>query len=210
MSVHDETTVHDDMAGHDDADENAPLPASDASSAGALPLDAAGEDGEDAAAGPSEGERLSPRVVPAWLLSGLFGGLVLAGIATLVLSAFDGELGEQRGLVRSLVFAVVGLALLWAVVLPPLAWRVWRFWIDARLLRVERGVVVREEKVIPISRLQHVDLTRGPIERLFGLSTLVVHTAGSEGATLRLPGLAVDRAAALRDAILEARGDDVV
>jgi membrane protein YdbS with pleckstrin-like domain len=71
-------------------------------------------------------------------------------------------------------------------------------------------VIFHEEKAIPVSRLQHVDLTRGPIERAFGLATLVVHTAGTEAASFRLPGLTADRAGQLRDAILEARGDDTV
>ncbi|MGA0058478.1 MAG: PH domain-containing protein [Planctomycetota bacterium] len=53
-------------------------------------------------------------------------------------------------------------------------------------------------------------MTRGPIERAFGLATLVVHTAGTEAASFRLPGLTADRAGQLRDAILEARGDDTV
>jgi membrane protein YdbS with pleckstrin-like domain len=56
--------------------------------------------------------------------------------------------------------------------------------------------------------MQHVDLTRGPIERLFGLATLVVFTAGNEGSAFRVPGLAAARARSLRDRILEARGDD--
>ena len=72
------------------------------------------------------------------------------------------------------------------------------------------GILFIEEKAIPISRLQHVDLYRGLLERFFGLTTLIVFTAGTEGAHFRLPGLSVNRARELRDIILAARGDDVI
>ncbi len=72
------------------------------------------------------------------------------------------------------------------------------------------GIFFHEERTIPINRLQHVDLSRGPIERLFGLATLVVFTAGNEGSAFRVPGLRVSVAEPLRDQILAARGDDVL
>ena len=72
------------------------------------------------------------------------------------------------------------------------------------------GILFHEERLVPVRRMQHVDLTRGPIERLFGLATLVVFTAGNEGSAFRVPGLSVAEAQALRDRILRARGDDVL
>ena len=155
-------------------------------------------------------ERLDPRVVPYWLLSGSFGVLVLGAIAVAVLLAFRAPLAEAFTAVLAVLLSLFGLMLLWQLVAPPLAFRRWRFRIDEDLLVARYGIIFHEEKAIPVSRLQHVDLTRGPIERMFGLATLVVHTAGTEAASFRLPGLAAARAAELRDLILEARGDDVV
>jgi len=60
---------------------------------------------------------------------------------------------------------------------------------------------------VPVRRMQHVDLSRGPIERLFGLATLVVFTAGNEGSAFRVPGLPVHVAQELRDRIVQMRGD---
>jgi membrane protein YdbS with pleckstrin-like domain len=167
------------------------------------------ESGQPAEAAPGF-ERLDPRVVPYWLLSGSFGVLVLGAIGGAALLAFRASLGEAARPVLILAATLFGLMLLWQLIAPPLAYRRWRFRIDEDLLVARYGIVFHEEKAIPVSRLQHVDLTRGPIERLFGLATLVVHTAGTEAASFRLPGLAAARAAGLRDLILEARGDDVV
>jgi len=53
-----------------------------------------------------------------------------------------------------------------------------------------------------VSRLQHVDIDQGPLERLFGLASLTVFTAGGRGATFRVNGLTPSRAEAMRDQIL--------
>ncbi len=93
------------------------------------------------------------------------------------------------------------------LIAPPLQFVRWRFGYDGDLLVLRHGILFLAERIVPVRRMQHVDLLRGPVERLFGLATLVVHTAGDEGATFRVPGLAVARAQELRDRILEARGD---
>lgn len=76
----------------------------------------------------------------------------------------------------------------------------WR--LDARGLQVRRGRLFRREVLVPRSRVQHLDLERGPIERRFGLATIVVHTAGTRLQALRQSGLAEADAVALRDALV--------
>ena len=73
--------------------------------------------------------------------------------------------------------------------------------------RIDQLDLFVEERAVPVRRMQHVDLSRGPIERLFGLATLVVFTAGNEGSAFRVPGLPVQKAQELRDRIVQMRGD---
>jgi hypothetical protein len=155
-------------------------------------------------------ERLDPRVVVYWLVSGLLGWAVLAALLAggwlwLREAKPDWEAGSKLAAI-----AGASMLLAWTLAAPGLSFWRWRFAIGGHLLVLRHGIVFHEEKAIPVSRLQHVDLTRGPIERLFGLATLVVFTAGTEAASFRVPGLAAARAAALRDRILQVRGDDVV
>lgn len=75
------------------------------------------------------------------------------------------------------------------------------FQMGADRLRVVRGLWMRSDTVVPFGRIQHIDVTRGPLERVFCLSTLVVHTAGTHNASVALPGLAAADAAAMREAI---------
>ncbi len=161
---------------------------------------------------PLETQRLDRRVVVWWWLSGLVSTVILATVLSGVLFALRGEL-MARALWWPAFYGasvLVGLKLGWTIIAPPLSWHRWRWGMDHELLMLRWGIIWHHERAIPISRLQHVDLTRGPIERLFGLTTLIVHTAGTSSASFDLPGLADLAARDLRDRILAARGDDVV
>lgn len=68
-------------------------------------------------------------------------------------------------------------------------------------LRVVRGLLFRSDTVVPFGRVQHIDVHQGPIERAYGLATLVLHTAGNHNASVRLPGLGHDDALAMREEI---------
>ncbi|GAA0261874.1 PH domain-containing protein [Halobacterium noricense] len=75
-----------------------------------------------------------------------------------------------------------------------LRYRAWRFEVREDTLYIERGVLVNVRTAVPFVRVQHVDARRGPIERVLGLSSVVVYTAGSRGADVSIPGLVAERA----------------
>jgi uncharacterized protein len=78
------------------------------------------------------------------------------------------------------------------------------------LVQIKRGVYWRSLISVPRSRVQHTDVTQGPLERRHGLGTLVVFTAGMLHARVQLPGLAYDDALRIRDHLLPARSADAV
>jgi len=76
-------------------------------------------------------------------------------------------------------------------------------------LLVRHGVLVRRLSIVPYARMQFVDVTAGPLERTFGLSTVILHTAAA-ASDAAVPGLAAPEAARLRDrlsALGEARAE---
>ncbi|MEO7410488.1 MAG: PH domain-containing protein [Sphingomicrobium sp.] len=73
--------------------------------------------------------------------------------------------------------------------------------VDAGLLRVVRGWLFHTDTIVPFVRVQHIDVKRGPLDKMFGIATLVVHTAGTHNSIVSLPGLAPDTAATIRDDI---------
>lgn len=96
-----------------------------------------------------------------------------------------------------------------------LAWRRWQStaWkLDATGLHLRRGKLWQKEVLVPRTRVQHLDIERGPIERRYGLASLVVHTAGTRHHAVRIVGLADPDAVGLRDALVpdSSRHDDVL
>ncbi|MEO6597309.1 MAG: PH domain-containing protein [Planctomycetota bacterium] len=153
-------------------------------------------------------ERLQRRVVGYWVLSDGLSAAVVAGLAWYVGRPLLAE--HWRGWSPTLEHVLLGICvglLSLAGLTPPLAYARWRFGFLGDMLLMRYGILFVEERAVPVKRMQHVDLVRGPIERLFGLATLVVFTAGNEGSAFRVPGLAADRAKELRDRIVQARGD---
>lgn len=72
-------------------------------------------------------------------------------------------------------------------------------------LLIRRGIMFRSTTVVPFGRMQFVDVRSGPIERLFGLATVELHTAAASSDAV-IPGLPAGEADRLRD-VLAARGE---
>lgn len=65
------------------------------------------------------------------------------------------------------------------------------------------GWVVRRLEVCPFNRIQHCSIHAGPLERRYGLASISLYTAGSEGSDLRIPGLTEATAASIREFIMQ-------
>ena len=87
------------------------------------------------------------------------------------------------------VLVLAGLAVSIAYRFPAIRHRHLHYRVDPDGLRIQRGVFWRKTIWIPITRVQHTDVSQGPLQRKYGLATLTVHTAGTEGASIPLPGL---------------------
>jgi membrane protein YdbS with pleckstrin-like domain len=72
-------------------------------------------------------------------------------------------------------------------------------------LSLRSGVITHRVESLPFSRIQHVNVRRGPIERSLGLATLQVSTAGPD---ISIPGLS--QADAERIKLLVTERADVV
>lgn len=164
----------------------------------------------DEPAAPGEFRPIDPKVVTVWRIVSaitlafvLLALLVPAGLAT----SLGGVPLAATALGYAAVAAVAGFLAFW---FPRRAYLAYGYRIDEKVLEIRNGVVVRLERLLPLSRLQHVDVKSGPVERAFGLATLVLYTAGTHEAVLRIPGLAAGDAVRLRDRLVAIGGDDAV
>jgi hypothetical protein len=98
---------------------------------------------------------------------------------------------------------VLIIALAVVAIAPNRIYRRLRYRLSEQLLQVVRGWLFHTDTVVPLVRVQHLDVVRGPFDKMFGTASLVVHTAGTHNSIVTVPGLAPDRAAAMRDIIRE-------
>jgi uncharacterized protein len=157
--------------------------------------------------------QLDRRVVPLQQAIGWIVAAVLAGgslVALLIVWAAN----------RFSTPVLAGLAPVWLAVNGALAWHFHRwpaidyrhtfYRVDQEGIEIRRGVFWRVVINVPRSRVQHTDVAQGPLERRFGLGTLVVYTAGTDHAKVDLPGLDHQVALAIREHLLPGERTDAV
>lgn len=75
----------------------------------------------------------------------------------------------------------------------------WR--IENEELRIEEGLLVRKKKYLPSDRIQAIDISSGPIQRLFGLVRINVLTAGGSQKDAEIHALSHEDARAIQKAL---------
>ncbi len=136
---------------------------------------------------------------------------VLSSLGLLTLLA-GGLLGVLVGVLAGVAALAAGVAL----ALLGLRWVQRRFasWSYAERqddLLLRRGVLVERTTVVPYGRMQFVDVSAGPLDRRYGLASVVLHTAAA-ATSAHVPGLRRAEAERLRDrlaALGEARAAGV-
>jgi uncharacterized protein len=93
--------------------------------------------------------------------------------------------------------AATAIALLRAIIVVRSV-RAWGYAERDEDLLVRHGLFLRKLSIVPYARMQFVDVTAGPMERVFGLATVTMHTAAA-ASDARIPGLPSAEAARVRD-----------
>jgi hypothetical protein len=161
--------------------------------------------------------QLDPRVIPLQRIVGAI-VVVVVGMGSLWLllgvwmaAWLEGD-ASAAGLLALLPLWAAGVgALAWHLYRwPPIAYRFASYRVDDQGLEIRSGVYWRRVVNVPRSRVQHTDVSQGPLQRSYGLGTLVVYTAGTEHARVELSGLDHARALHLREHLLPREGADAV
>ena len=135
---------------------------------------------------------LSRSAIGLWLLQGVLGTVVWTAAVTAFLVLVPADAGWPASAARWLgpalvvVYGVVAIG-----IRPRLRYRVHRWEVTGEAVYTLTGWLTRTWTLVPVSRIQTVDVTRGVVQQLFGLATVVVLTASSQG-TVRIPHLESD------------------
>lgn len=156
------------------------------------------------------------RLDPRWITVQRVHGAITVGILSVVsfVSVMILWIASQR------LFLGLFLIPLWLLVMGALAWHLQRwpaisyrfssYRLDADGLEILRGVYWRTIISVPKSRVQHTDVSQGPLERRHGLGTLVVYTAGTQHSQVSLSGLEFTVAQRIRTHLLPRDHGDAV
>jgi membrane protein YdbS with pleckstrin-like domain len=145
-------------------------------------------------------EHLDPRARTMWYVSESIQAaiwIVITVAVAWVLTRFT-DLPDWWMLLAAGVLIAVNLAS--AAVGPAWRYRYWRYEIRDDEVDLQHGFVVKTRRLVPMSRIQHVDTRRGPLQQRFGLSSVVFFTAAG---SMEIPALSQEVAAGVRNRIAE-------
>ncbi len=143
--------------------------------------------------------KVSPRLIAAELTERAIWLVVLLGgctIAWLITTSIWAVLAAGAILLLNILGAIFST----------LAARSYGYAERDRDLLVRHGRLIRRLSIVPYARMQFVDVTAGPLERMFNIATVRLHTAAAASDAV-IPGLEPAEATRLRDR-LAALGED--
>jgi hypothetical protein len=142
----------------------------------------------------SDWHPLPTRARTLWVLTGAAIGLALTLPALLI--TYTTQLVPLPGYTAPLFSLLGGVVGAWFGLrqFRSMAWR-----LDEDGFGYRRGRFFFREVRVPASRVQHLDLRHGPLERHWKLATLVIHTAGTKMSAVSVVGLDAGDAERLRD-----------
>jgi uncharacterized protein len=142
---------------------------------------------------------LSRSAIGLWVTEGVIGSVLLGIAATLFTVFVPSYAPAPWPLLRWLVpLAALGYAVVVIGIRPWIRFRVHRWEVTGEAVYTLTGWLTRTWTLVPISRIQTVDVTRGVLQQVFGLSTVAVMTASSQG-TVRVWHLEADVAQRVAD-----------
>ena len=157
-------------------------------------------------------QRLDPRFIALQRLRNSIAAGVLMVASLIGLVALWVAIGRwTAGLVLVPLWLVLnGLAVWQLRRWPDISYRHSSYRLDEAGIEIRKGAYWRAITNVPRSRIQHTDVSQGPLERRFGLGTLVIHTAGTMNAKVTLAGLEHGTARRIRTCLIPDGGSDAI
>jgi len=153
---------------------------------------------------------VDPRAVPVWRWSAAmtFAPVVIAASVFVLAATVAGSPAAIALWIGWALLLAAAAAYVWAY--PPARHRHLRYRVDDVGITIRDGVFWRAWSALPRVRIQHTDVSQGPLQRRYGVAELKLYTAGSRFTRIDLPGLEHAVALALRDELQRHVSDDAV
>ncbi len=125
---------------------------------------------------------------------------VVLGLGWLVLGLFIRQNFDAWQWLLLVPIGILFAMLIWAAYFFPrrgfqaTSWR-----LHSHGFEIRRGIWWRHRIFVPKDRIQHTDVHQGPIQRAYGLASLVLNTGGTHEPSITLDGLDMPVAESLRE-----------
>jgi uncharacterized protein len=151
---------------------------------------------------PEPSKRIAKEFIKARRLSDLIAdiiGLVIFGILFYLDLYFHWPVWVGWILLSILAISFVGA--IWGYVIEPvLLQKSWRYDVSEEFIQLKYGIWNARHQVVPMTKVQSVELNQGPILRKFSLYSIKIGTMGTKH---KIPGLPEEEAKELRDMIAQ-------
>lgn len=105
-------------------------------------------------------------------------GLLIFGAAYFIFKLLEIEMPKEVSVAVNLIIGIIFVLLILNVVLfPNIRYQRYKYYVNDEIIDVKKGLIVITRSIVPIERVQKIELTMGPIDRCYGLSTVVIYTA---------------------------------
>ncbi len=144
----------------------------------------------------SDMKRQHPVIIPLGTIRGLF-----YIIPPLIIALFQ-NIGAEDPRRLLIIYLIIFGSLLLSLVYQVFNWYFYSYRYEDGYLHLKTGVITKKERSIKQERVQTVNIQRGLIQRLLGLASLQVQTAGAGGKTeFSLTAIALDEAERIKDSL---------
>ncbi|WP_438969530.1 PH domain-containing protein [Nonlabens sp.] len=96
-----------------------------------------------------------------------------------------------------------------SLISPVLKYIYFTFHIEEDELIIQKGLLQKERKSIPLDRIQSININQSVVQRILGIVSLEVETAGSKAKELEIPGLDRFFASQFKD-VLQERKEEII
>ncbi len=123
-------------------------------------------------------KRISKKALSVWRINGLIHTGIYMAIAALL--TFLAMLFDWPGWVIIIFWGIAVLRFVYSVIIfPALSYKQWRYEVRETEIELQQGLFIVERTLVPMVRVQHVDISQGPIMKKYGLSSIGISTAAT-------------------------------
>ncbi len=126
-------------------------------------------------------QKLSKNIKWCLYLSSFITTVVLLGIFNSIYIIFKGDIPTEYIELGEIIFILINLlSVIELLFVPYFRYKRYKYIINDDKIDVVEGVLFIKRTIVPINRIQKVELSRGPIDSLFKVSKVTITTAGGD------------------------------